>query len=531
MSGNKKKDGNTEASKPASNAPKDEGNTPKAAGNVPKTAGNAAKPSSKVSKIFDALNKICGIAKELKEDSLGVEEFGRLVEIHARLNSDLEAKEAQLEALRKEKDEAVAKLSAEVNRVQIVKDGLWKDFEKKQREYNHQMDRVVGVEEKYHQVRGELEEKKNEAVGAKKECKKLQADLSRQGELLKKKDNMLKKVELEKRDLEIRWADAEEQYGELKGFLREDVLDERDHEEIGDVLEEFAVKCHNTVLSCVLAVSAPPLSIPTPTGYLNNLPLSSSTTRPACLMRCALVEYVFSKALADHILVDIPLPHAPDLQRAISTVCRALQSKNPRREALVRVQLLTEFGNEEAPAQAIGNALRDVCANTEMLFPVGRVRDDFVGKIEGLLQEATVIWEPLRASRSRINTELRLEHQSLEVNEDLYMDYGGQTGDLSRADPLVPLFPEFTVGYDDVLCPAKALWSGQSEVVAAVAEMEVERQVARPQDATKSMLRRRLSMRQPARQGSGSPQPARKAEAGGPSEKAAPTSKGKEMQK
>jgi hypothetical protein len=192
MSGNKKKEGSTEASKPASNAPKAEGNTPKAAGNIPKTAGNATKPPSKVSKIFDALNKICGIAKELKEDTLAVEEFGRLVEIHTKLISDLEAKETQLEALRKEKDEAVAKLAAGVNRVQVAKDVLWDEFGEKQREYNHQMERLGGLELEYRQ----LDVEKNEAVRAKKECKKLQTELSKQSDLIKKKESMLKRWSL-----------------------------------------------------------------------------------------------------------------------------------------------------------------------------------------------------------------------------------------------------------------------------------------------------------------------------------------------
>ena len=207
-------------------------------------------------------------------------------------------------------------------------------------------------------------------------------------------------------------------------------------------------------------------------------------------MRCALAEYVVGKALADHIFVDVAVPHSPEIQQAISTTLDFLEARTPRREAVVRCQLLASYGDDgedEEPGSSsviIGLASKAVCAALDPLLPAGRIRDEFYSRVEDLLYEASSLWEPLRESRCRYTAEMRLDQQELVRNEDYYEDYGVQVAgkasasapgthahEMTMAKAMLPLFPQIST-WRNVVVPAKVLWSDQAGVLDARAEME-----------------------------------------------------------
>jgi hypothetical protein len=217
-------------------------------------------------------------------------------------------------------------------------------------------------------------------------------------------------------------------------------------------------------------------------------------------MRCALAEFTISKALVDHIFLDMYCPLDAELQRAISYILATLE-EDTRRERLVRCQLLAVFkGNVETFSRAFTLAQLDIHAMLDPLLPAGSIRDKFHGQVDELLKEAIAIWEPLQTSKDRVSAELSLGLEELGP-EDRYGNYD-TTSDASIAqdclsiqeEPIVPLFPQIRMG-DKILYPAMALWSNQAAVAEAI---RFGRALGQSKPAHAS-LRRRMSVTPAAR--------------------------------
>lgn len=214
-------------------------------------------------------------------------------------------------------------------------------------------------------------------------------------------------------------------------------------------------------------------------------------------MRCALAEFMISKALVEHIFVDVLVPQDAHLQKAIADVCSSLELACSEREGFVRCQLLCGFEEtEDIRLLAINVAIGDVSATLDFLLPSGPTRQEFIAKLKDLFQEAMALWEPFRKSKQRISVEWRLEEQDLKPEEDFYADYGGQQN-VAETKPIIPLFPEVIVG-DTVVFPAKVLWSSQLAVVQAAAELEQGARNGRAEGLARTMHRRRHSVKAPA---------------------------------
>src|SRR6266699_4103750 len=89
----------------------------------------------------------------------------------------------------------------------------------------------------------------------------------------------------------------------------------------------------------------------------SNLPLTTSQTHCAKLMRCAVAEAVIGQALADHIFVDM---YIPGIQWAVSTFLDRLAGDSERQN-IVRCQMLVGYdADDEGKQSAVNDAVNDV---------------------------------------------------------------------------------------------------------------------------------------------------------------------------
>lgn len=240
------------------------------------------------------------------------------------------------------------------------------------------------------------------------------------------------------------------------------------------------------------------------------LPLPSSMDKSARLMRCAAAEFVISSALVNHVFTDIYLPETAGAQNAISTT---LQLMAPRRESIVRCQLLAEFeATDETTSRIVEIATNEVCSTLNHLLPVGRARDDLQQMVRELFNCAVSMWRPLQKSKDRVIVEFLESLDDLERG-DRHVDYdeGSLTGNTGQpknqnGQAVLPLFPQISVK-DIMLIPGIALWSDQAAFIEA--RMEMDRlsfgRAAGPQTSRPPVTRRRMSSSGTTTRGSQSP--------------------------
>ncbi|KAK1828502.1 hypothetical protein QBC39DRAFT_150612 [Podospora conica] len=430
---------------------------------------------SKVSKIFEGLNKICCIAKELRDDTLGIDEFEKMLDNQKKLAEQLKAKDAQ-----------IANLTAEVESLKTAKLLLWEEFREQYQELNTELDDLRDVKLDLEETRTKLEEAEKAASAAKSDCKKFRLGVEKAAEIKKVAEEQLKSTQAALEDLQLRSTGVEVKYRELTEFVGEDQLHDRNVIELEEALEEFAAKCHDKIVIAFQALPMPPGPLPTranphTVAVLDSIPLPWSTSKESKLMRCALAEHVFAKALVDHIFVDISARHGPGLQQAVSTILGFLDGKDSRREAIVRSQLLAELADDDNGEHDITSALEYITDTLDQLVPPGTADESVYPMLEGLLREAAALWSPFRRSRYRISAELDVHWRHLVRTDDCYPIYGdpGPVGHPSEV--VVPLFPQI-VKRQDILVNPRVLWSDQRAVVEAREEIQKARDRSGPKD-------------------------------------------------
>lgn len=211
-------------------------------------------------------------------------------------------------------------------------------------------------------------------------------------------------------------------------------------------------------------------------GRQLSLPLTAYTTISARLMRCAAAELVIANAMVDHIFTDIYIPGGIDRQKAVSATLELLVTKNPRRESLVRCQLLEEY---DLDTEIISNvhqaAFKEVCDVLDDLLPADSLRNKFHSKLSALLGEALELWQPLRKSKSRVSAHLSMRTKILKRDEDAYPDYDGLRSQrtvtpgnpaFAGSEPVILLFPLICTS-KEVVCSPTALWSDQGAFIEA----------------------------------------------------------------
>jgi chromosome segregation ATPase len=178
-------------------------------------SGPPPKPS-KVCKVFDSLNKICCIAKELKDDALGVDELERLLDNQKKLVEQLKAKDAQ-----------IADLTTEVESLKTAKSLLWEEFHEQYQELTAELDDLRDVKTDLEETRTKLKEAEEAASAAKNENKKLRLGAEKTAEHKRMADEQLKSTEEELENLRLRSTGVEFKYRELTGVVGDDQLQER----------------------------------------------------------------------------------------------------------------------------------------------------------------------------------------------------------------------------------------------------------------------------------------------------------------
>lgn len=178
-------------------------------------SSSSPKPS-KVSKIFDSLNKICFIAKDLKDDALGVEDLEKLLDNQKKLSEQLKAKDAQ-----------IAGLTAEVESLKTAKSLLWEEFHEQCQELTTELDDLRGMRTELDETRNKLKEAEEAASAAKKEHNKLRLGVERTAEYKRLADEQLQSTQEELEELRLRFAGVEVQYRDLYYLVGEDRLQDR----------------------------------------------------------------------------------------------------------------------------------------------------------------------------------------------------------------------------------------------------------------------------------------------------------------
>ncbi|KAK0644023.1 hypothetical protein B0T16DRAFT_460109 [Cercophora newfieldiana] len=416
----------------------------------------SAKSGSKASSIFDLLNQLCGITKKLKEETRGIEEFAEILDHQRKLTSDLQAKEDEVCELRKEKSV------------------LWREFEAKHAEHRALLAPLKSKEAELSLTQSKLKESEAEVARLKTENRRLQQMSTKQTKFAKECAEAKEASESKLRVLEVRHADVERRYDSLKGFLRQDTLENWDLDELEDALVEFAERFHETLFASLQSLDRDFVGIPSP----DNIPIASlllTTGKSARLLRSAAVEWTVSKAMVEYIFVDVYSSKPRGWTTALSTVLK--ECRDPDREALIRCQLLADNDTDDNTRdRVVQNALDSVAAALGQTLPAGSPRDGFTHTLEMLFREAMALWEPLQRSKRRASADFVLERRYLDRGEDYYGEYGAsKASHPGSSTPRLPLFPQISVG-DTILLPAKALWSDQEAVAAAEAELERERQ-------------------------------------------------------
>ncbi|KAK1764407.1 hypothetical protein QBC33DRAFT_561799 [Phialemonium atrogriseum] len=470
-------------------------------------AASSSRASSKASKFSEKLAKFGGLMTDLKNDTAGALEFEKTVENQKTLSKTLKARDEEIKALK-----------TEIEKLEHDKDVLAEIFGKKHREYDDKLKEDVALKSAVSKSEDSLKAAIEEARSLRSENKELKANVDKLATSLEKlkESSEVSQTECDRLNHALGLSDAN--FEQLSRFVGEGRLIEFSPEDLARTLEEFASKCHDLAVASFgdNAVLTP--SFGSFVEHLDRclearkakLPLPSSMDKSARLMRCAAAEFIISSALVNYVFTDIYLPEMAGAQNAISTT---LQLMAPRRESIVRCQLLAEFeATDETTSRIVEIATNEVCSTLNHLLPAGRARDDLQQMVRELFNGAVAMWRPLQKSKDRVIVEFLESLDDLERG-DRHVDYDegsltGSTGQTKNQNgqAVLPLFPQISVK-DIMLIPGIALWSDQAAFIEA--RMEMDRlsfgRSAGPQTSRPPVTRRRMSSSGTTARGSQSP--------------------------
>ena len=233
------------------------------------------------------------------------------------------------------------------------------------------------------------------------------------------------------------------------------------------------------------------------------VPLTTSTTRPAALMRCAVAEAVIAEVFRSQIFVPFHLPNGHK-----AAACSLLElfgddDHDKKRQSVYRSQVLGAVAAQDGPERAraeddlVRRAANEVRTTLHPLV-VAFKQAGFYSAVPGLFRDALQLWGEVQRSRDLISAEvpdLGEVHQPGR-HEEFDNDQGAAAGggftgkggktttttttttttasstNSSRAAIAAVLFPQ-VVSREDMIFNGVALWSTQGAVVAAAQEAVV----------------------------------------------------------
>lgn len=102
-----------------------------------------------------------------------------------------------------------------------------------------------------------------------------------------------------------------------------------------------------------------------------------------------MAEFVVSKAMVEHVFVDVYSSKPHPWIRAVSTVLASLECQSPDREALIRCQLLADNElDDDTRDQVVLNAANQVVETLRPMLPTSFLRDEFANTLQALFREA-----------------------------------------------------------------------------------------------------------------------------------------------
>ena len=231
------------------------------------------------------------------------------------------------------------------------------------------------------------------------------------------------------------------------------------------------------------------------------VPLTTSTTRPAALMRCAVAEAVIAEVFRTQIFVPFHLPNGH--KAAACSLLELFGDDDKKRQSVYRSQVLGAAAaatSHDSPERAraeddlVRRAANEVRTTLHPLV-VAFKQAGFYSAVPGLFRDALQLWGEVQRSRDLISAEvpdLSEVHQPgryEEFDNDQGAAAGGGGGQApgkggktttatpsstgsSRAAIAAVLFPQ-VVSREDMIFNGVALWSTQGAVVAAAQEVIV----------------------------------------------------------
>ncbi|KAB5566267.1 hypothetical protein GE09DRAFT_1186879 [Coniochaeta sp. 2T2.1] len=395
-------------------------------------------PAPKGSKFAERLSKIINLCTEIKNDPAGASDYDKTVEENSALKATL-----------KKRDDEVRTLKSELDQLKLLESQDLERFGKKYAEFEARLKAAETSKTTLTATRANLDE-------ANRNIQQLSTVIKQLERKARDAETARKTAERELVDTQARLQEVEFKLRSAKqkiDFYGEDSLVTLDLEQVSEDLGEFAEKCHQVIMGCFEPCEAPPRNI-------------RHTTKSARLMRCAAAELVIANAMVEHIFTDIYVPDDLDRQKALASALELLASTDPRREALVRCQLLETCDVDAQSLDSICQAaFEEVCVVLDGLLPAGDPRDKFHAVLRALLGEAMELWRPLQRSETRISAHLSVALKMLNRGEDAYPDYDGANpqsagaAGLAGSQPVMLLFPLIYSSDQAEVCPAMALWS------------------------------------------------------------------------
>lgn len=452
--------------------------------------GHSMDKSGKHSKLWQLVT----LAKELSKDAESIRDFDTSVSERKALDVELEAKRGEVKTLREFNDKVVREFSEYRATSSARTDTLFAEFEQKYKTYESNKKAVTAMEAEVVELRAKVQATEDADKTGKEELEKLRqlahsADAHAQSHAAEIKE-MNAECTLHRSQMQNGIAELDAckaKLTEARDHLGDTILQDYSPERLRNLgleLRALSRKCHNLVMEWFSDPDGAKDSvseIEDLRSRFSKVPLSTSTTRAATQLRCAVAEAIIAEVLQTQVFVPFYLPNGA---KAAASSLLELFGDDEKRRSIYRCQILSAIGNPEEVARVEEDIVRKASNEVRTtLLPLVVVfkQAGFYNALPAFFREALRLWSDVQRSRELITAE------APDLNEvqppGKYDEFdqvsaattpshgkssnkGGAAGKPSIA---AVLFPQ-VASRDDLIFNGMALWSNQSAVIVATQE-------------------------------------------------------------
>ncbi|KAI8225357.1 hypothetical protein K4K57_007861 [Colletotrichum sp. SAR 10_99] len=518
------------------------------------TNGNG-KGAFKGSKLLDAIRNMVSSANNMERELGGLPDLEKLMESEKRLRMEVEEKNDEIDAVKKDRDDALAakdqeveltkkeadekvrliqeeadtkvrliqeetdtkvsQLKAELDTEKEARRVLIEGFEERVGVHNQTKAENTATGQKLADAQQDLQKKEEEAEAARQRVAELQQlsekSSSQIESLTDEKERMAREKTLLAADLQQREAELTVLDGELRQ-LHKDVgvnllhdYEDRELARFRREIDAFAEESRGLVTEFFKEPdnSLNTVSLPYQLDYLKRVPIPKSGSTPD--LRCLVAQAVIAKFLRSHIFQPFFLPQ--DIHHAGADVLEYL-SEDVQRATIFRCQILAACDRNDSAkavaAQAKDEVYRELCA-----FVPATKYLPLQQRLTRFFEAGVKMWAELQRSKQLVLCEDLEDEDIEEIDEGqrprMWDEYGARSK-LAAGGPgdvCATLFPQVVMEESEdtinVIHPGVGLWSDQTVVIAASQAMAKGQQNGRVNgDARPGTQRRRSSSSAPS---------------------------------